>query len=299
MLSKQNIPEKKEKIKEFIQRRGPSLPSSISSSIDLSLLFTSALLSEMHREGSIRMSHLKIGGSPLYLMPGQEPQLDNFTNHLEKKEQEALELLRKEQVLEDGKMEPSHRVALRNMRDFAIITRVSLENEEKNFWRLHTLSKEDFEKKLKELISKPRTRAAPKKEEKQKEQVRATKETKEVKEIKEKKKEAKPKKRKKKEEVEEKIKNYLESNNLSLKNEIKQDDVFGIVSSKTQLGSLNFLVIFKNKKKINDADITLALHEGQKNKMPVLLLTPGSLTKKAQKYVEENKGYLVIKNVNL
>ena len=101
MLSAQNLPEKKEKIIQHIRTKGPSLPSSISSSINLSLLFTSALLSEMYHDGSIKMSFLKIGGSPLYLLKGQEAKLDNFTKHLAKKEQEALNHLKKEQILDD------------------------------------------------------------------------------------------------------------------------------------------------------------------------------------------------------
>jgi hypothetical protein len=291
MLSTQNIPEKKAKILEHLRRRGPSLPSSISSSINLSLLFTSALLSEMHRDGTIKMSHLKIGGSPLYLLEGQESQLDRFTKHLEKKEQEALDHLRKNSVLEDEKIEPSHRVALRNIRDFAIMMRITLGDQEKIFWRLNTLTKEETEKKIKDILEKGR----PRKKGKELRLVAKPKE-KEKKEEKEKK---IPRKKKKKEEIESKIIEYLKTNNLALIKEIKQGDVFGVAISTTPLGRMKFLIMLKNKKKISNSDITLALHEGQKNKMPVLMLTPGTLTKKTEKYAEENSGYVLIKNIKI
>ena len=109
--------------------------------------------------------------------------------------------------------------------------------------------------------------------------------------------EKKPKKRKKKEELDSKVQEYLQANHLSLIEEIKEKDIFGVVESITQLGKIKFLVIVKNKKKINDADLSLALHKGQKNKTPVLFLTPGTLTKKARKYAEENQGLLIIKNI--
>ncbi len=298
MLSQQNIPEKKEKIIEYIKKNGPSLPSAVSSSINLSLLFTSALLSEMYREGRIRMSHLKIGGSPLYLLQGQEPQLDRFTKHLEKKEQEALALLKKELVLEDEKIEPSHRVAFRNIRDFAILMKINLQGNEKIFWRLHNLPREEVEKKLKEImgIGKGRKEVKVKKP-----KIKISKTEREIEKTKKIgiKIERKSARKKKKEETESAIRDYLSANNLQLIKEIKYGDIFGIVISSTQLGRLRFLVITKNKKRINDADLTLALDAGQKNKTPVLLLTPGKLTKKAEKYAEENQGYLIIRNIKL
>jgi hypothetical protein len=293
MLSQQNLPEKKIKIIEYIKKNGPSLPSALSNSINLSLLFTSALLSEIYREGRIKMSHLKIGSSPLYLIEGQEAQLDKFTKYLERKEQEALNNLKKEQVLEDEKIEPSHRVALRNIKDFAVMMKINVGGQEKLFWRLHTLQREQVENKLKEILSKGKIRK----------EIKIVKPKKEIKtEIKQEKIEKpkrKPRQRKKKEEVEGAIKDYLSANNLAIEEEINDGDLFAIVSSTTQLGRLRFLVIAKNKKRISDSDITLALHSGQKTKMPVLFLTPGKLSKKAEKYAEENRGLVILKNVKL
>lgn len=305
MLSQQNIPEKKIKIVEYIKRNGPSLPSAISNSINLSLLFTSALLSEIYREGRIKISHLKIGGSPLYLVEGQEPQLDKFTRYLERKEQEALDNLKKHEVLDDEKIEPSHRVALRNIKDFAVMMKININEQDKIFWRLHTLTREQVENKLKEILSKGKERkeikiVKPKKEIKiEKTEIKLDK-----KKVEQEKKEEKPKKkqvRKKKDEINSAVKDYLSANNLIIEQELNDDDkdLFAVVSSPTQLGRLKFLVIVKNKKRIGDSDITLALHSGQKNKMPVLFLTPGKLSKKAEKYAEENGGLVILRNVKL
>ncbi len=313
MISAQNLPEKKIKIVEQITRIGPSLPSPISNSIGLQLLFTSALLGEMVHEGKLKASHLKIGGSPLYYIEGQEAQLDNFTKHLEKKEQEALSLLKKEQVLEDSKLEPSHRVALRNIKDFAAMLKITTETGDKTLWKIHTLSKEDTELKINQLLKlekdkqKEQLKLDKEKEKSEKEKAReqARIEKERIKAEKEKlrletpKIETPRKPRAKKQDNSEKIMNYLQTNNLSIVKEIKQEDTFAIVSSATHLGNLNFLTIVKNKKRLTEADITLALHEGQKHKLPILFLTPGELSKKALQYVEENKGYIIIKNIKL
>ena len=71
---KQNLiklEEKKQKIAELIKQKGPSLPSAVSREIGLSLLIASALLSDMRSEKTLRLSRLKIGGSPLYYFQGQ------------------------------------------------------------------------------------------------------------------------------------------------------------------------------------------------------------------------------------
>ena len=94
-----NITEKKPRVIEILKEKGPCLPSQISGGIGLSLLFTSALLSEMASDKTLRISYLKIGGSPLYLLPGQENMLENFTRHLHGKEKEALDLLKEKQVV--------------------------------------------------------------------------------------------------------------------------------------------------------------------------------------------------------
>src|SRR3972149_9456834 len=75
----QDIAQIKEQIIKIIQRRGPSLPIHISGEIKQSMLFSSALLSAIVSEKKIRMSKMSVGSSPLYFIPGQEPQLEKFS----------------------------------------------------------------------------------------------------------------------------------------------------------------------------------------------------------------------------
>ena len=65
----------------------------------------------------------------------------------------------------------------------------------------------------------------------------------------------------------------------------------------SEVGDVKFFVKFLNKKKINDADLSLAHNKAQLRKMPLLVLTPGDLTKKAMKYQAEN--YLVLEKILL
>ena len=112
--------DKQKEIIEFLQRQGPSLPVHIAKKIKLDLLFTGAFLSELVKEKQIKMSHMKIGSSQLYMLPGQEESLENLIEKLKGREKEACLLLKKQGVLEDSEQTPVMRVALRSIKDFAI-----------------------------------------------------------------------------------------------------------------------------------------------------------------------------------
>ena len=67
----------------------------------------------------------------------------------------------------------------------------------------------------------------------------------------------------------------------------------------SQIGLLKYFVKCKDKKNISDADLSLAFGEGQQKKLPVLFLTGGKLSKKAEKYIEDNlKGQITFKKIN-
>ena len=278
-----NLKEKKQNILEIIKRKGPSLPSTISYEIGVSLLLTSALLSDMRTEKSVRLSRLRVGGSPLYYIQGQEEQLQKFVKHLAHKEQEAFELLKKKQIIDESKVEPAHRVAFNNMKDFAFPINVKIDDANKIFWRFHSLTQEEASKRISELLMKKHVRAKIKKEEK------AEKEIKKEKPIR--------KKRDSKEEFRKRIFSWLNSKNIHILEELDDDDAFCKISTKSNLGELNFIVVAKKKKIINEADLSLAYQKGQHEKMPVLFLTTGKLTKKAQLYIKNLGKFIIINSL--
>jgi len=138
----------KEKIMHFIRLRGPSLPVHISKETGLSILFASAFLSDLYSEKVISISNLKVGSSPLYFIPGQEPQLENFSKYLKSKEKEAFLFLKEKKFLKDSELQPAIRVALREIKDFAIPFR----KEEDIYWRYFTVPESYFEMEQKPKI---------------------------------------------------------------------------------------------------------------------------------------------------
>jgi hypothetical protein len=138
-----NVPEVKDKITEFLNNSGPSLPIPIAKYTGLSTMFASAILSEMLNERRIKISNLRVGSSPLYFLPGQEQKLENFCDNLRGFEKEAYLKLKENQVIMDEEQEPAIRVALRHIKDFAF----SFQKNEKLFWRYFSIS-EDQAKNL-------------------------------------------------------------------------------------------------------------------------------------------------------
>jgi hypothetical protein len=145
----QDTSELKNRIIQTIQNRGPSLPIHISSATGQSMLFSSAFLSELLAEKRLKLSNMRVGSSPLYLIPGQEPKLENFSHHLKSKEREAYEIIKSKNFLLDAEQHPAIRVALRSIKDFAI----PFQHNNQIYWRYFTTPMEEF--KAQEEIRQP------------------------------------------------------------------------------------------------------------------------------------------------
>ena len=135
----QNTEETKKRIVNLLQTRGPCLPIQISKEIKQSTLFISAFLSELKDEKRIKISSLKVGGSPLYYLEGQESQLENFKQYLHEKEVAALDALKSNKLLKDSNQEPVMRVALRSIKDFAF----SFKKDDEIYWRYLTVTEQE------------------------------------------------------------------------------------------------------------------------------------------------------------
>jgi len=142
----QDTTQLKERIVSRIRIKGPSLPVHVAKDINTSMLFASAFLSELISEKKLKVSNLKVGNSPLYLIPGQEHLLERFTQYLNQKEKEAFSLLKEKSILKDSEQHPAIRVALSEIKDFAIP--FSRNNE--LYWKYLTVAEEDKDEIMKE-----------------------------------------------------------------------------------------------------------------------------------------------------
>lgn len=142
----------RDKILQLVKLKGPVLPAQINKEVKTNVLFASAMLAELVSNRQLNVSHVKIGGSPLYYTTGQEPKLQMYMNHLNEKDQFTYNKLRSEQVLKDVDQEPLVRVSLRNIKDFAKPLEVDIQGKKILFWKWYLLSQQQAEYLIKQRV---------------------------------------------------------------------------------------------------------------------------------------------------
>ena len=328
--------ELKDVVFEFVKRNGPVLPVQVSKNINTNILLASAILSGLVSEKKVFLTHQNIGGSPLYYVKGQESKLEVLYKHLENAEKEAYDLLKDKKILKDSDLTAVYRVALRNIKDFAFKLDVSVDNKSEIFWKWYLVDNNEAEKiirsglevkpveekifqtKLLDKISSkegvlplstPEERVPPSSHP---EKLSTPIET-SLTQIKE-------RKRREKKVIEEKKKGESDSSKESLKEDFfvsiekyllnkkirilkyeivkKGREIDLIIEVPSSLGDLLYYAKAINKKTVSSGDLSLAFNKGQKEKLPVMYLSNGKLSKKTEKFIEDNfKGYLIFRSL--
>jgi len=128
---------------DFIRLRGPSLPAQLAKHLSSNTLLASAVMSELVDKGKLKISKLKVGGSPLYFVPGQEEQLLKFLESLDEKDRRTVWLLQQKRVLRDSEQDPLVRVSLRQIKDFAVQLTVTIGDQSEMFWKYFAVADGD------------------------------------------------------------------------------------------------------------------------------------------------------------
>jgi len=295
----QKLNDNKEKIISIIRERGPSYPGKIAKETRISPLFVSAFLAELVSDRKLKISNMKIGSSPIYFIIGQENQLENFIEHLNSKEKEAFQLLKDSQILEDEKQAPAIRVALRKIKDFSIPLNVRIDGEKKLFWKFFSFSEEETKTKIQNSLNKKEKSVDRKERKLEKEE--KEKPVEELIELGEKSIKKIPEKKPDKNEFSNLIKDYLSEKDIEILEEIssKKKELISKVRIDTLFGKQEFLMIAKDKKKINTNDLTIALQNSQTEKMLSLIFSPGELDKKAKEYLKDWKNLIKFEQIKL
>ncbi|MDD5177963.1 MAG: hypothetical protein PHT54_01615 [Candidatus Nanoarchaeia archaeon] len=313
--------ELREKALAFVKAHGPVLPSEINKHLETNILFSGAILSELVDKKDVFLTKAKIGGSPLYYTPGQEYKLDRLRDYLGEKPGKIYDILRQKRVLRDKECEPWQRVALREIKDFAVPLRVTIESDSEIFWKWY-LTKENEVKPLIEEVLKadPELMKKVNKENKTEEIIEEKKEE-VIEVIPETKEEIKPeepvmekpkvkikrpakektlKKRDDESTFKELLLKYFTENDVEILKEetIKKNIEYGfVVNLKSNVGGLRYYVKARKKNSINEGDLTLAHHEATQKQLPVLFLSSGKLSKSAEKFLGNNLPGLIFRQI--
>ncbi len=284
--------EANDRILAIVKEKGPILPVQIAREINDNILMTSARLSELLCTKQIKISSLKVGSSPLYYSQGQENKLQNFADNLNQMEKKAYSLLLQNKVLRDSAQEPAIRVALREVKDFAVPLQVNYENKTEIFWKWYLIGSKEAESSIKNIFSKKE--AAQKKvfekpEEKiKKEPIELKKDT------------TKIKKTVDKDLFLKEVHNFFNRNKINIieTTDIKKNtEVDFIVELQTTIGNVKYFCKTKNKKKINEGDLSSALLNAQSRNLPLLFLTAGKISKKTKEQLNTDFKNIVYREI--
>jgi len=317
--------ETNEKILALVKERGPVLPVHISKEISDDILMTSARLSELLSNKQIKISSLKVGGSPLYYASGQEIKLQNFAVNLSGKEKDAYDLLRSRKVLKDSNQEPAFRVALRQIKDFAVLLQVNYNNKAELFWKWYLLGNNETKERIKEILEykiekkeeinplEPKNNIMQETllKENQREKADITRTNTEIpnelykKEEKIEKSELKheikkDKTRKAKDDISIYAHNFFDKNSMNIvsSKEIKKNmEIDFVVELQTTIGRVKYFCKLKHKKRVNESDLSTAFIQAQSKGLPLLFLTKGKLTKKAQEMLGTEFKNIIFKEI--
>lgn len=305
--SKTSAQELRNKVLAYVRQHGPLLPVTVSKGLGLNTIMVGAMLSELIAHKLVKITSCKIGGSPLYYVPGQENKLTKIRDYLSQKPKQIFDILKESKILRDSELEPWQRVAIREIKDFAFALDVTIEGSTETFWKWYMISDEETNKLISRHLNpeqeaeeveevKEEIKEPVKEEIKQEPKEVVKEEPKEIK--KEEPKEIKePKQEKLKKETKIKIvESPLRTKALSFFSESNIELLEELVSKKTEcsfkiqfnspIGSLTFLAIAKKKKRLSEDDVHIAHSMGVHEKLPVLLLAK-DIAKKARQTLED------------
>jgi len=297
-------------ILQLIKIKGPVVPTQISKEIKRDTLLTSAILSQLVDIKKLRISKLKVGGSPLYFLDGQQQRLQSFVKYLDEKDQKTVQLLREKTILRDTLQEPLIRVSLRTIKDFAIPLHATVDDQKILFWKWYLAEDTEAAELIKKALGigeKQVEPEPPKVEKEEHPKLTSTKEPPKKKELQtplrkpEPKIEAKPLIKTKVEETEflKHITSFFTKSKITVLNttKIKKAEFDFEIHIDSPVGPLPYYCKAIQKSKVNEKDLSEVYVKALCKKLPGLVLITGELTKKAKEFMPHELKGLAVKQI--
>jgi len=272
-----------------VAKTSPVLPTQIAKALATDSMLAGAMLSEMVSKGLLKTSSLKVGGSPVYYVPGNESQLLNFRQNLNEKDRRTVELLEREKVLRESEVEPLIRVSLGLIKDFAKPLTVTYDGKQETFYKWFLVDEREAEDYIRSKLQ-PKTEAPVEKKVEPKAEPQGIKEQQQVLEPKAKSLPAG--------DFLDRMQAFFTSNNIKILEQaiIKKKTEFDLLLQlPSPVGPLTYYCKARSKKRVSDADLSAAYVQGQIKKLPVILLIDGELSKQAKELQGQLKGLVISK----
>lgn len=298
-----------EDILKIVKEQGPIQPSQLVNNLpQTNTTVVGAYLSKLIDENKIFYTHIKRGSSPYYYVQGQEKSIEKLSMHLNEKDQITRRLLKEKSILKESEQTPLVRVSLKNIPDYAKSVKVKINGEPHTYWRYYLTNEEEAVKLIRENLTKhktpvkdpnPTTKSntqsnAP--ENNNKEEKRSSKTQDNL---------AITPNETKSQNVENtpfliQIKEYLQKKEVKINTitVIRKNFEYEIIANqKTNFGYSPCYIYAKKKSKINDGDISQAYLEAIIKQMPLIYISTGDITKKAQNSINSKYKNAMVRKI--
>ncbi|MBI5872209.1 hypothetical protein HZB88_03935, partial [archaeon] len=249
--------------------------------------------------------------------------LQMLESHLSDVPRKAFGLLREKKVVWDRQCSPAERVALREINDFAFPVKIKMPSGEEIFWKWYLLDDKQAEQMIAGIYGAEKAiekEIAPMKKDLTEKQMQTAltptaalllaeaektehgKQSEKREDRKELPIEKKEEKHRQKQEggFEMLVWNFLKKRQLEhIEHKMikKNKEMNIIIKMPSAIGELYYFIKAKDKKRVNDADLSLAYSESQRHNMPLLFLSGGELTVKAKRLIEEQMKGIAFKKL--
>ena len=142
----------KEDVLKYVKIKGPLIPVHLVSLLKSNTTMIGAALSELASDDRVKISHMKIGGSPLYYVEEQREKLQDFYKYLNEKDRRTYDSLKENKILRDNEVTPLFRVSLRNIKDFAMPVEIEYNGKKELFWRWYLTDKQEAISLIKQIL---------------------------------------------------------------------------------------------------------------------------------------------------
>ncbi|MCW1301351.1 MAG: restriction endonuclease [Candidatus Nanoarchaeia archaeon] len=249
----------------YLMAKGPSLPVELCKIIGTDTLTSNAILSSLVASNKIKKSYRRIGSSNFYYLPGQEEMLRRkIYESLNEMERGLIEKFRIERVIPEYKLTPNEVEFLHGLMDFIEPIVMKVNDRDIFFWKFHSVGEAEFQEKVKGFMEELKRIAI---------ETKASKE--EV----------------GKEDIIGRVEKFIQRiGGKIIEEKCKGKEGKFMVEIQTAFGELEVLVVYKDKKRIDEKDLSVLYAEMMKRKSLLLLITNGKFTKEAEEFLQKNFG---------
>lgn len=164
----------KDNLLRFVRKQKYVIPADVSSEFETSTMIASAALSELAKEGSVKITHLKLSSSPYYYDKLQKESIQELAQkHFSSHDLNLYKKIKESQIINLNSLPPAEKISVQKVRDFAVPLEIEHQGKKLEFlvWYLRDI--DETKKQIIDFLDGKESSSTKKAPEEIKEEVKA------------------------------------------------------------------------------------------------------------------------------